>query len=179
MFRSKSLIVAWIMALLYPNLALGDDSKLIPGEKLVGEVEREKKAYTWNGVIGYSGYISEIPIELRAGQKITIDGTVTGTGRKISIALVDPTGQVVFTSKHSEVSKTQLIMPEVGATGKYTIKLISDQIGQFTLQATGPSMHQLDKMALKEKIARLEEELIKAKKQLEAMEKESQKTEKP
>jgi hypothetical protein len=105
-------------------------------------------------------YFTEIPLTLKAGQKLSITASVTGQKRSVSLALRDASGAIV--EKIPWATKTaQLQIEEVSASGKFHILVFSDQIGAFTLRAAGPAAkaEKLDVAALEEKIKRLEREL--------------------
>jgi hypothetical protein len=115
-------------------------------------------------------YVAEVPVVLKAGQSINISTTVKGTGRKVAIVLVDPDKKPLDNSGSPLRPRTvRLKVEEVNATGKYTIMVISDKVGAYTLLATGPRAREPDETELKEKIKELEEELANLKRKLKAL----------
>jgi hypothetical protein len=157
MFRRTTAIL--IALLLVP--AASSQTGLRLGEKFEGELKGEKKP-----VKGFSdnravrAYTAEIPVTLKAGQKLFLTVTVAGKTRLVGVALRDPSGALVE-KKDFEKKSIQLEIEEVSASGKCHIVVLSDQIGAFTLRATGPA-EKLDAKALREKIKRLERELEEA-----------------
>jgi hypothetical protein len=113
-------------------------------------------------------YFSEVPVTLKAGQALRISLTVKGKGRLAGLTLLDPDRKVVA-GLVPRAGPAKLKVEEVGATGKYTILVISNLRGAYTLLATGPREKEPDETELKEKIKELEEELANLKKKLKAL----------
>jgi len=152
-----------------PSFTKADDDapSLSANKKLQGElVEPRGSIVGWPGFVDrYYGYMTEIPVSLKAGSKISIAGTVLGKGRKVAMALLDPSGQLIAATKRdTDVGSSRLIVDEVGATGKYKIVFISDQIGAFSLTANFPEVR--DEKKLLDTIARLKKELADAEAEL-------------
>jgi hypothetical protein len=143
------------------------------GEKFEGEITGEKKFI--KGLLAPSGnrlraYTAEIPVTLKAGQKLFHTVTVTGKTRGVGVALRDPSGALVEVAgllkksrkkKQEQVfaaSTAQLQVAAVSASGNFQIVVLSDQVGAFTLLAKGPA-EKLGAAALEAKIKRLEQEL--------------------
>lgn len=130
----------WIMTASAATVRADDRVSLPSGQKIEGELIGEKKSTPWIGdVDSFYGYMTDVPVALKAGDKISIRGTVTGRGRKISIALLDPTGTMIAaTARNTHVASAQLVADEVNATGDYVIRLVSDRIGAYSLIAVYP-----------------------------------------
>jgi hypothetical protein len=133
-----------------------------------GFVYHQKNFLVANQEGGYKLYFAEVPVTLKAGQSISISTTVKGTGRKVALTLIDPDKEPVD-GVTLAVRTTRLKIDEVSATGKYTILVVSDRIGAFTLRADGPTARESDEKQLKEKIKELEEELANLKKKLKTL----------
>jgi len=177
MFRTVTAVVAVVAAALIGPPTRADEEAIKVGEKFEGELTEMKGYPHWPGYVDtFAGYAAEVPISLKAGQKLSITATVIGKGRKVSVCLLDPTRKIVAASARSTAVKSvQLTAEEVNATGRYTIAVISDQIGAFTVQTAGPSAEKLDEKALEDKIRQLKQDLKKAEDQLEALRKKQKK----
>lgn len=118
-------------------------------------------------------YGAEVPVTLKAGQSLSVTVTLKGDGRKAILVLQDKTGKAVAYSKEPEVATLQLKVEEVNASGKFKIVVVSDQVGAFTLRATGPAGdpadEETDEKALETKIGRLKKELAEAEAKLKAL----------
>jgi hypothetical protein len=118
------------------------------------------------------------PIELEAGDPVSLSVTVTGSGRRVALALQDPAGDFIAVTPTKEfgVKTAKLSVEEVNATGRYTVYVISDRIGNFTLYARKPQQQSRDDdKELEKKIAAAEKELEAMKKELEARKKKDKK----
>jgi hypothetical protein len=102
-------------------------------------------------------YYTEVPVELKAGQSVSLTVTVVGKGRQAFINLYDPAGKLLAQSKEGTKTAT-LLVEEVGATGKYKIRVSSANIGLFTLRVTASTDDELDIKALEERLKELKKE---------------------
>ncbi len=152
-----------------------DPPELEPGKKLEGELTVESKVKFVGGVgtSSWAGYLTEQTVSLKAGGKIAITATVLGKGRGVAVWLKDSTGKVIDGNTDFGKATSKLEVPEVGATGKYTILLISDQIGAYTVKAdyvkpadTNPKAESPSLAGLQEKVARLEKDYARLEKEL-------------
>src|SRR5262245_56486970 len=157
------------------------------GEKFEGEFAAKHKLRGWSrrddevkvkftpGVL----YQGALPIRLKAGQGMSITATVVGQGRLVGIRVINPMGKRIredpeasYEFGNQEVpvmvlsAKTaEITIEEVNATGKYTIIVVSDQAGPFTVKATsgseGDDRESLEKQLkeLKKKVAEIEAKL--------------------
>jgi hypothetical protein len=156
------------------NTSSGQPNTLKLGEKLEGDL-KEEKSYVWPGGGGrLYGYGAEIPVSLKAGQEVSITATVIGTNRKVSVALQDPAGKIIAGSPRNNPKTVELRVEEVSTSGKYMILVMSDQIGAYTLRASGGSDTDTPE-SLQNKIKELEKELEAAKAKLKALEDKSKK----
>jgi hypothetical protein len=168
MFRTMSAIVAVLAVGLFV-LAAGAAPPTLPlGEKFEGEI-REMNNRPLQHALAKGGYTAEVPVTLKAGQSISISVTVVGKDRQVGIELQDPTGKSIRWTKGAATKTSQLEVEEVSAAGKYTIVVLSDRIGPFTLRATDPSDAQDRVKQLEDRIKRLKEELAKAEDELKAL----------
>jgi hypothetical protein len=160
-FRTTALLIAMVTAATPFALAADDDTQsLRAGRKLEGELMGPERGAPMGpgafGGFGFRGYFTEIPVTLKAGQKITISGTVVGTNRSIAIALKDPTDKMIAATANGARS-VKLVVEEVSATGKYKVLLASDLIGDFSVTADFLEID--DEKELEKDIARLKKEL--------------------
>lgn len=151
-----------------PGTAQGSDLKF--GKLLKGELTTKKVYYGWPGGLrdSYGGYTLEVPIALKAGQGMKVSATVLGEGRRVTLGLVNPTGEMIAgTSRGTAIKTVQLEVKEVSATGTYKIAIISNRIGGFSLLARDPAAKEGESIAeLEERIEKLEKELREAKAKL-------------
>lgn len=185
MFRngSKILTVA-VLALIIPATPAAPPAGIKLGEDFKGKCGGDKKLIflvprgASEGVKGgkeaefiraMQGYVGEIPITLKEGQGLDISVTVSGDNRKVFLKLLDPAGEQVAHSKAIEIKTTRLTVEEVNASGKYTIVVVSDQTGGFTLLAKGGAGDEADEDKLKEQIKQREQELADLKAKLKAL----------
>jgi hypothetical protein len=115
-----------------------------------------------------SFYSAEYTLALKAGQEIFITAEILGTGRSVKIEVDDPAGAPAYREAEMAPKAMTIHLPQVGASGKYRVFVMSDQIGNFSLRATDKPA-EMDEAALREKIERLEKELKAAKEELEAV----------
>lgn len=146
------------------GLGTADDAmKLEPKKVYKDEIVGEMRPTPWPEYVdSYYGYMVEIPVTLKAGDKISIVGTVAGQGRRMAIALVyDKTGKIVAaTKRNADVGATRLSVSKVAASGDYTIRVVSSDPGLFTVTADFPQ--ESDEKALEANVARLKRELADA-----------------
>jgi hypothetical protein len=116
--------------------AAGGDT-LPPNKKIEGELAGEMRGTPWPEFVdSYYGYMTEHPVTLKAGGKITVSASVTGEKRRVALALLDPSGKIVAaTKRNTDVGATRLSVGEVSASGKYQILIVSDRIGAYALTA--------------------------------------------
>ena len=148
MFRTACVPVALLAAALFVAAAgAAPPPGLKLGEKFEGELKNKKGTYVGqpgtNMRFSNDFYVAEVPVTLKAGQAIAISATVIGKGRPVAITLQDPTMNPLYGVTFA-VKTVQLAVEEVNASGKYTILVISDQVGPFTLRATAASEEDLD-----------------------------------
>jgi hypothetical protein len=187
MTRNASMIVAVTSATLLATvfgLALGDGLELgvpfngeIPAKSKRSEVIFKKTPQAKGKAVEVVS--TELPVNLTAGQKVSIQVKVSGPEtRKAALALKDTAGK--------QVALTQQLLPrsnelafEASATGLSHIVVISDQVGAFKLRVDpegGDDAVEPDAEALKAKIRRLKQELSEAEAKLEALAKPAAKT---
>jgi hypothetical protein len=134
------------------------------GEKFKGEFTKEHKLWCfwkWQGEApGISGINfrddpvcqGAFPITLKAGQDVTITATVTGKERFVGVRILDTEGKRIKEEEFQTLKLQDLPEPrgwtfvnrktyevtinELPTTGRYTIIVISDRLGPFTVQAT-------------------------------------------
>jgi hypothetical protein len=166
--RIVVLTVVAAITLLAPVHAADEPANLKLGEKFEGELTR-RAAIEWPGFATVTGYATELPVVLKAGQSLKVSARVLGTDRRVCLALRDPTGRSIKATGWLENTRTSILsIEEVNTSGKFTIVVASDLIGAFSLQATGPSDDERDAKALEEKIAELEKELAELRAKLKA-----------
>jgi|SRR5579872_1351765 len=83
---------------------------------------------------GIDGYKSENTIELKAGKGVKLVANVTGSGRKVGLILIDETGVQLGASKF-DVKDATLNVGEVSYSGIYTVQVVSDRIGTYSVCA--------------------------------------------
>jgi len=138
--------------------------------EIEGEIGGEPIGFIWYGNSGASFlYMTEIPVTLKAGESISVAAYVTGDGRKVITSLKDPKGKVIGGSKTREDKSAKFEMQEVNATGKYTIVIGSDLIGQFRVKVTGGQLEDHSEAALEAKIKQLKADLAAAEAELKAL----------
>jgi RNA polymerase sigma factor (sigma-70 family) len=115
------------------------------------------------------GYATEVPVTLKAGQSVTVSATVVGKDRDVGVALIDPAGRVAGTIRETLPVPARLTVEEVNASGKYTVAVVSSQIGPFTVRVTGPSDEESDAKKLEERIKQLREDLADVEAKLKAL----------
>jgi hypothetical protein len=155
---------------------------ITPGGTFQGEIPTSAIAksraewYTARGVEVTMGRLSseyvatQVPITLKAGQSFTCSAVVTGTGRQVFLALINPAGRYVARNQGWGVKTTELQVEELSTSGTYKIEVWSDQVGSFTLKtASGSDGDDEDRDQLEAKIERLEQELATAKAKLKAL----------
>jgi HAMP domain-containing protein len=132
--RASAITLA--LAVAVASTARADELTLRPNEPLTAEV-KEEKTFLWPGYAGDTKrFALEVPVRLKAGQKIDLTATVVGTNRTVQLALVDPSGKFVETTYYGGKPKTErLVVPEVSSTGVYRVVVASNRIGEFTLTA--------------------------------------------
>jgi hypothetical protein len=163
---SRLACTLFALALSLPLAHADDGPRLEPGKKVEGEVGKKFEPTSWPGYVdSYYGYMAHFSVYLKAGSKITINAAVLGKGRRLAIALVDETNTIVAATKRdTDVSQSRLVVTEVSATGVYTIRLVSNQIGAYTLIADFPKVE--DEKSLELKIEQLRKELADAESRL-------------
>jgi hypothetical protein len=141
-----------------------------------------KQQRTKNGPVPKEAYIAEVPVALKAGQKVTITATVKGDDRKLMIIVLDRTGEVVGHSENFTPKTAELVIEEANATGLYKIGVFSDKSGAFTLRARAATTakesvkeKELDEKELKAKIKALKRELADLEEKLEALQEKREK----
>jgi hypothetical protein len=169
-------IILSLLLFALPAVAFAaDPPELQPGKKLEDELVGNKKDTRWPGFVDfYHDFMVDHIVTLKAGDKITLTGTVTGKGRRLAVALLDPTGQIIAATKRdTDVSGTKLVVDEVPASGKYTVRFVSNQIGAYTVKADylAPKGKDLkaeapSEVGSQERFARIEKELAEMKKEL-------------
>jgi len=197
MTRLKCVIAAALAALLAissgaqaqksksKGIKLGEDFEgEVGGQKYVigsvGNYARAKFRTTnlgWGN--GEGGFLTEVPVNLKAGQKVLVSVTVKGTDRKVSVVLADKAGEIVGFTKAPVKRAAQLAVDEVNATGPHVITVISDRIGAFTLRVDSPSdksADKLDEKELKARIKKLKKELADLEEKLEALQEKKEKS---
>lgn len=168
-----------------PSISAGPQGGLKLGQPFQGEItgasqpktvlsETKKKFGRLSGFMMPNGRAVEIPIQLKAGQALTVSVTVLGNDRQVGLILRDPTGQQIAISNSAELKSNELLVEEVAASGTYKIVVVSDQIGRFTLRADsaaepGDVGVDEDADALRAKIQRLKQELAEAEAKLNAL----------
>lgn len=161
--------VAFSICLPIQGLAQSKGLKL--GDKFEGELKTKGPTYYQENGLIYSGsdvfYSTGLPVELKAGQSITITATVTGKDRKVNIALLDPTGKPLGATDRV-VKSAQLTIDEVNVKGRYLIVVNSDQIGPFTLRATAGGMEE-SREALEKELKEIRKRAEEIEKLLKAM----------
>src|SRR5437868_6463866 len=99
MFRVVCVIVAAMAGTLFTPVSGSAQTKGITlGKKFEGKVGNTKNRYEnipGSGILSFDAYAAELPITLKAGQSISISATVTGTGRAVWLALLDPTEKAI------------------------------------------------------------------------------------
>lgn len=176
MIRTAIVVVAVGMAVMISPSTRADDDPIQPGDKFEGRLTKMISSPWLKYVDTFYAYGTDVPIRLKAGQRISITATVTGTGRKVSVALLDPDGKMIAASeRNTAVTAVMLPVKEVNDTDTFMIRVMSDQRGVFSVETSGPVATKLDEEALEKKIKQLEQELKKAKEQLEALRKKRKK----
>jgi hypothetical protein len=131
------------------------------GEEFKGEIT--KKGF-FPGVGALDGYIAEVPVALKSGQKLSISVYVAGEDRRVQVGLVDPDGKLVKGGRFLDKETQQLDIKSVPSTGKYKIVVASTHAGAFTLIAKDPG-------AVRD-IKTIERELAEARRRVEELERE-------
>jgi hypothetical protein len=163
MFRTTAVVVLIFGLVLATGSRAEDERALTPGEKSEGEIVGQEKAYIGadpGGTIGAGTPLAlhqaNLKVKLKAGQAVSIKGTVVGKGRKIQLVLRDKTGKTIAATP-LVVKSTILKMEELPSTGNYTVVVGSDQVGAFTVVASVEE--ELSESQIVAKIEALKEEL--------------------
>ena len=94
------------------------------GEKFEGELGETKSSLAClspdGGTSVVTGYVTSIPVTLKAGQGLTATATVVGKDRRVCMHLMDPTGKKIGASVFTKRT-SKLTHEEVSATGRYTM----------------------------------------------------------
>lgn len=164
------------------------------GEKFEGEFGKEhkfpvswrRKAMPFAVTPGDPNwYTGAIPITLKAGQGISVTATVTGTDRLVGMRVLDPQGKRIkeddlppaaLKNAQGEPRGDTIVTPktsdlaikEVNASGKYTIIVVSNRIGGFTVQATSGSGDD-DRKSLEKRLKDLKKEVAEIEAKLKAL----------
>lgn len=173
-------IVLALLLLAAPTAARATDPPdLPPGKKLEGELAGELVYHNHQPFLSVNAYSTEFAVTLKAGSKITASVTVLGKGRRVTLYLKDPTGKfLACPARGANVGSNTLVVEEVAASGKYTLVIVSEQIGAFTVKADypAPMANQLKaevatEASLTADIAKLEKEIAAKKAQLDELRK--------
>jgi hypothetical protein len=169
----KAIITTTIVLSLVDLAQAAPMSTLVLGKKLEGDIggksTRIHMLTPQKRNAGMQGYSSEIPVALNSGQSITLSASVVGTGRTVSLILFDPSHKIAIGFTKKEINTAQLTVDEVNASGKYTIVVVSDQVGPFSLRAT--SSEDEDETALTAKLKELEQQVEETKAKLNSLKK--------
>lgn len=162
----------WVLALaavLACGAARADDLKV--GEPFKGEVTRKLEIPFWPGFVDtFSAYGTEVPVKLVEGHKYTFTVSVKGEGRKVSVAVADPSGKILKASpRNTAVGSASVTYEEASLTGTFRVVVMSDGIGGFTLNSSGPTPTDVTAKALEEEIAELKALLAKKEAALKAV----------
>lgn len=143
------------------------------GKSVTGELDGTQQNFQFNGGNG-NFYHAKVPVNLRAGQSISISASVTGSGRRIVLGLLDPKSATLGMTR-PDLKTTTFKIPEVNATGKYSILVLSDLTGPFTLRVVDDGGDGIASSAdpnlaiLEKRVNQLEHELLELKKELQAL----------
>lgn len=151
----------------------GASNTLELGKTITGELDGTQQNFQFNGGNG-NFYHAKVPVALRAGQSISISASVTGSGRRIVLGLLDPKSATLGMTR-PDLKTTTFKIAEVNATGRYTILVLSDLSGPYTLRviddggdvvstSVDPNLALLEK-----RVNQLEQELLELKKELKAL----------
>ena len=187
MFRT-TILFAVLIGFAHTGTVSADGAKIKPGEapyedallatnKVASNTYIIKDAQTANkkffGVNNPVGVGTELAIELKQGQKISITATVVGVNRQVTVVLLDPDGNIVHGTARLPDNAT-LTIPSVPSTGTYRIAIVSPTPGGYTVRAVGPSAEPT-KAERTAKIARLKKDLAEEEAALKAMEEKEKK----
>lgn len=155
------------------------------GKKFEG-VLNEPSVYTDN-IDDYrnsiSGFISELYVQLKGGEPLTVTAEVVGDKRQVALLVEDPSEKrTVFGGYNPD--RNTVSVKALNTTGKYKITVISDKIGDFNVKVvspnapaggmagnTAPANNAEALQRLEEKLERLKAELEKAQEELKALRK--------
>jgi hypothetical protein len=170
-------VLVGMLALQVTDEAVADNVKTLkPGESYKGTLTEADEDYVdnwpgWND--SFTAKIRKIPIHLEEGESVTLEATVSGENRKVSLVLRDPTGKIIKASKRNEeVKKVTITASDLPVTGNYTILVLSTDIGGFNLTTTGststtiPAKQQMGEKEIEEKIKSLKAEITELEKLL-------------
>lgn len=152
---------------------------LQPGKKLEAELT-EKMAGKYYDKVGFGndGYLTVLPVKLKAGQPIEITANVVGDKRRVVVWVVDSTNKEIAKSDIKDSSQS-LKVKNANATGTYGVVIWSDRIGAFDLIAEFDGPEALTLAAAKAKVESLKKELAAAEKELKKLEDEAGKKAEP
>ncbi len=174
MFRTASTVVAITIAVAFTPRATADEPTLPFGKEFKGEIDEPKKVTPAAMGNGWTGYVSEFPLDLKIGQSIEVTASVTGKNRQVALALIDKTGKTIADTVKWAAKPSATLTAEANATGKYRLVIISDQIGGFTIKVID-SKAKPSKEEIQQRIKDLKEQLAKAEAELKALEAEEKK----
>jgi len=199
MFRFGLLLLAVVASVSsFGNTAVAQLKKVVPlgktvsfGEESKGEFGAKHQLQGWSRLDNEvkvkftSGtlYQGSMPINLKAGQGMSITATVIGQDRLVGIRVLNPAGKRIredpdqsYEFGNQEVpvnilsTKTRTItIEEVSATGIYTIIVVSDQAGPFSVTATSSSEAGEDRESLEKQLKELRRRIVEIEAKLKAL----------
>jgi len=163
-----------------PEPLLAQSKTLKLGDEFKDKLERKAGVNKYIGYIENNPfktyadlYVSEISIKLKEGQDITITATVKGTDRLVGMQFLDPTRRVIGNEKIFLSTRTsKYTNEEVPVDGDYTIIVVSEGSGSFTLLATSDAMED-DREMLERELKELKKRVAEIEAKLKALEKKS------
>ena len=167
MSRRFTFIAAALTAMIiFPASGRADDANDAPSIPLnqdhTGSMDGSKK--NTPGFTNY-WYESASTVQLLGGHNVTVQLHVLGSGRNAVISVCDSTGTCLDSARPQEKTNT-LKIDELPYTGKYTVYVGSDRIGDYTLRVESEEHDTADSVqakidSLKQQLAELEEKLKK------------------
>jgi hypothetical protein len=177
MSRIASLIVvATATTLLTAPVSFAQKVGLRLGETFEGEIPATAERHKTQGKNAPRSVVhTDVPVTLKAGQSYAAQVTVSGSKRKVALALNDPAGKRIVRIDEFLDTSNELTF-EASVSGTFKVAVISDQAGAFKLRVVaegGAEDVEADARALEAKIRQLKQELSEAEAKLDALKKKS------
>ena len=170
------IVVATATTFLLPAVSFAQKVGIRLGETFEGEIPATAERHKTQGKNAPRTVVhTDVPVTLKAGQSFSAQVTVSGSKRKVALALNDPAGKRIVRIDEFLDTSSELTF-EASVSGTFKIAVISDQVGAFKLRVVrvgGDGDVEPDAQALEAKIQQLKQELSETEAKLDALKKKS------